>query len=213
MKPFIREQGLAAPLEGRNIDTDQIVPSRFLKQERNKGYGQLLFHDMRFDDQGCERPGFVLNRPEFRETQILVTDRNFGCGSSREGAVYALSDYGIRAIIAPSFGDIFHNNCLKNGIVPVKLSEQDCDALRQMLAQNPGMRITVDLESLHVVLANGSNFSFDIDGFWRECLLKGVDDLELTLSILDQIEQFEKEYFSEAPWANPKAGEETAPSP
>src|SRR5690606_33714445 len=136
-KPFIRETGWAAPIEGRNIDTDQILPARFLKQDRSRGYGQLLVHDLRFDTSGCARPGFVLNQPGYRNARVLVTGENFGCGSSREGAVYALSDYGIRAVLAPSFGDIFHNNCLKNGIVPVRLPESVCREIRQSLRRAP----------------------------------------------------------------------------
>jgi 3-isopropylmalate/(R)-2-methylmalate dehydratase small subunit len=200
MKPFIRETGIAAPLEGRNIDTDQIIPGRFLKQDRSLGYERLLFHDLRFDEQDQERETFVLNQDRFRHTQILVTDVNFGCGSSREGAVYALSDYGIRSVIAPSFGDIFYSNCLKNGIVPVRLDEDICDTIRETLVTGDDTTITVDLELQRVELADGSTHAFSIDSFWRECLMKGVDDLELTLSHMDDVERFEQRYYASYPW-------------
>lgn len=205
MKPFIRETGRAAPIEGRNIDTDQILPARFLKQDRSKGYGQLLFHDLRFDAAGRELPGFVLNQPGHRDARMLVAEENFGCGSSREGAVYALSDFGIRAILAPSFGDIFHNNCLKNGIVPVRLPEAVCRDIRQSLRREPSQEIAVDLAAQRVELADGTAHEFKIDPFWRECLMKGVDDLELTIGMLDLVERFEKDYFSNMPWAQPRS--------
>lgn len=205
MKPFLRELGRAAPLDGRNIDTDQILPARFLKQDRSKGYGQLLFYDLRFDEQGSEVAEFVLNQHAYRDASILLTEDNFGCGSSREGAVYALSDYGIRAILAPSFGDIFHNNCLKNGILPVRLSESVCRDIRQRLQDKPGQQIVVDLQTQQVDIEDGVSYSFEIDPFWRDCLLRGVDDLELTLGMLDQVERFEHDYFLDKPWAKPRS--------
>jgi len=210
MKPFKREIGRAAPLEGRNIDTDQILPARFLKQDRAKGYGQLLFHDLRFDENGQERREFVLNQAPFREARILVTEENFGCGSSREGAVYAISDYGFRAVLAPSFGDIFHNNCLKNGVLPVRLPEPVCRGLRESLQQNPTQEVVVDLEKQQVELANGDIHAFSIDPFWRECLLQGVDDLQLTMGKMDRIKAFEKEYFASRPWALPSENGQAA---
>lgn len=202
MKAFIQEHGRAAPLEGRNIDTDQIVPARFLKVERSQGYGRILFHDLRFDAQGHEKSDFVLNQPAFRDARILVADENFGCGSSRESAVYALVDFGIRAVIAPSFGDIFHNNCLKNGIVPVKLDKPVVDALRQQLRAAAEPDVTVSLQYSQVIFPDGESHSFSVDPFWRECLLKGVDDLELTLSYGQTIEQFVQQYNAEYPWAS-----------
>lgn len=204
MKPFTEERGIAAPLEGRNIDTDQIVPARFLKQDRSKGYGHILFHDLRFDDQGAERPGFVLNRDPFRRATILVADENFGCGSSREAAVYALADFGIRAVIAPSFGDIFHNNCLKNGILPVKLDKAAVHGLQASLEQLSDPSVHVDLLQQQVTLPDGSRHGFAIDPFWRDCLVKGVDDLALTLSLLEDIDRFKQRYFSDMPWAWPR---------
>lgn len=201
MAAFIRETGVAAPIDGRNIDTDQIIPARFLKADRAKGYGQFLFHDLRFDAEGREIAAAVLNREPFRASRILVTDVNFGCGSSREGAVYALHDYGIRAVLAPSFGDIFYNNCLKNGIVPVTLDETMATDLRARLAAGEDREITVDLESQTVTLPGGEQQGFAIDPFWRECLMRGVDEIELTLGYLDRIEDFERNYYAMHAWA------------
>lgn len=201
MIPFVVETGIAAPVPGRNIDTDQIVPGRFLKRDRALGYGPILFHDLRFDDAQQERPDFVLNQPAFRAATILVAGANFGCGSSREAAVYAVADYGIRAIIAPSFGDIFYNNCLKNGVVPVRLAPDVVEALGRSLLAAPGSRLTVDLQACEVSLPDGARHAFTIDPFWRECLMKGVDDLALTLSHMQDIAQFEQDYYAAHPWA------------
>jgi len=201
MQAFTRESGIAAPLEGRNIDTDQIVPARFLKVDRSKGYSRIFFHDRRFDEHGNEITDFVLNQEPFRHATILVTDVNFGCGSSREAAVYALADFGIRAVIGPSFGDIFYNNCLKNGIVPVCLDEAVVRDLRSVVFTDPGLAITVDLERLVVTLPGGKEHPFTIDAFWRDCLLAGKDDLELTLSREADIKAFEAAYYAEMPWA------------
>lgn len=205
MKAFIRESGVAVPVEGRNIDTDQIVPARFLKVDRSQGYGRILFHDLRFDEEGAEVPGFVLNQAPFREARILVADANFGCGSSREAAAYALADFGIRAVIAPSFGDIFYNNCLKNGIVPVQLDEETVRALRESLTRGDDREVTVDLESLQVTLPGGVRHSYVIDSFWRDCLLRGMDDLALTLTHTRDIEQFVADYHAEMPWTQGRA--------
>lgn len=201
MQAFISETGIAAPLEGRNIDTDQIVPARFLKVDRSQGYGRIFFHDRRFDEQGHEIADFVLNQAPFHQASILVTDVNFGCGSSREAAVYALADFGIRAVIAPSFGDIFYNNCLKNGIVPVCLDEAVVNEIRHQLREGSDQSITVDLERLAVTVPGGNQYAFTIDSFWRDCLLAGVDDLELTLSHASDIQAFELAYYAEMPWA------------
>ncbi|MDQ2801622.1 MAG: 3-isopropylmalate dehydratase small subunit [Pseudomonadota bacterium] len=194
------ETAVAAPLDGVNMDTDQILPARFLKADRARGYGQFLLHDLRFDEHGRERPEFVLNRPAFRHAQILVADANFGCGSSREGAVYALADFGIRAVVAPSFGDILFNNCLKNGIVPVRLPADVVARLRDALARAPGAEITVSLAAMTAVFPDGSAHPFALDAFWRECLLKGVDEIDLTLSEMAAIEAFERDYLRENDW-------------
>ena len=158
--------------------------------------GEFLFRDLRFDEKNNEKPDFPLNKPELRKAQIIVAEQNFGCGSSREHAVWALSDYGFRASIAPSFGDIFFNNCMKNGIVPVRLPEAVCAALREELKAKPGTQITVDLESQRV---NGTH-AFTVDPFYREMLLQGVDELGLTLSLMPKIEAFEQDYARVAPW-------------
>ena len=206
MEPFLRRCGPAAPIEGRNIDTDQIIPARFLKMDRAGGYGQFFFHDARFDESGNEKPDFVLNREPFRGAPIIVTDDNFGCGSSREGAVYALHDYGVRAVIAPSFGDIFYNNCLKNGVVPVRLDREIVIGLLQSLAEGPHHELCVDLEEQAVTTPDGARYPFAIDLFWRECLMKGVDEIELTLGYLDRIEAFERDYRAAMPWLGSGAG-------
>jgi len=204
MQPFKRVNGVAAIIPGRNIDTDQIIPGRFLKADRSKGYGNFLFHDLRFDAEGHEKPGFILNREPFREAPILVTDDNFGCGSSREGAVYALQDYGIRALIGTSFGDIFYSNCLKNGILPVRLDAELMRQLRGLLEGEEGAAIDIDLTALQVTFPDGSVHAFEVDPFWRTCLLEGVDDLQLTLRHSDQIEGFIADYSRAYPWAMPK---------
>ena len=200
MEPFIRLTGVAAPIEGRNIDTDQILPARFLKADRAKGYGQYFFHDARFDSEHREKPDFVLNREPFRHATIVVTDDNFGCGSSREGAVYALHDFGVRAVIAPSFGDIFYNNCLKNGVVPVQLDRDMVTGLLDRLKHDDRPEMTVDVETLEIALPDGARHAFTLDPFWRECLMKGVDEIELTLGYLDRIEAFEGAYRQEMTW-------------
>jgi 3-isopropylmalate/(R)-2-methylmalate dehydratase small subunit len=206
MQAFTHLRALAAPLEGRNVDTDQIIPARFLKKNRDEFYKNYLFHDLRFDEHGAPRPDFILNRPPFQGAQILVADENFGCGSSREGAVYCLADYGIRAILAPSFGDIFFNNCLKNGLLPVRLDAKVLAAIRQTLLNstqtNDSARdITIDLAAC-TVKAPGLNAPqiFTMDPFWHECLLKGVDELALTLSYASDIENFERQHHNAHPW-------------
>jgi 3-isopropylmalate/(R)-2-methylmalate dehydratase small subunit len=202
MEAFIRETAIAAPILGRNVDTDQIIPARFLKADRAAGYGQFLFHDLRFTQEGAEREEFILNQETFRHARVLVTDENFGCGSSREGAVYALHDYGIKAVIGPSFGDIFYNNALKNGLIPVKLREEIVAKLRQDLIEGPERAITIDLDAEHVVLPDGSHHHLAIDPFWRECIMKGVDEIELTLNYMPEIQSFEDRYLSEMRWIN-----------
>jgi len=203
-EPFKTLTAVAAPYDGINVDTDQIIPARFLKVPRGEGYGRFLFHDLRFREDGSEVPEFVLNRPPYRGARILVANSNFGCGSSREGAPYAFYDSGFRSVIAPSFGDIFFNNCLKNGIVPVRLPDEVCAALRSELKAKPGTHITVDLEAQRV---NGKH-AFEIDPFYRDMLLAGVDELGLTLTLLPKIEAFEKDYAGAAPWVglNPARG-------
>jgi 3-isopropylmalate/(R)-2-methylmalate dehydratase small subunit len=166
-----------------------------------KHYGGFLFHDIRFADDGAERADFVLNRPEFRAARILVGNTNFACGSSREGAVYAFLDAGFRAVVAPSFSDIFFNNCLKNGVVPVRLPDADCARLRAMLAARPGTELTVDLEAQELRVPGGEVHRFEVDGFFREMLLKGVDEVGLTIGLLAEIEGFERRHHAANAWA------------
>jgi 3-isopropylmalate/(R)-2-methylmalate dehydratase small subunit len=201
MEPFTKLTAVAAPYDAVNADTDQIVPARFLKYARAPdGYGNYLFHDLRFDEAGGERPDFVLNQPAYRDAGILVTNTNFGCGSSREGAVYALADHGIRAVIGPSFGDIFYNNSLKNGLLPVVLGDEEAAALRAYLAAHPGAELTVDLEAQAVTAPDGTIHAFDLDPFWRDALLKGLDELGMTLELVPEIEAFEAGYYTDNPW-------------
>jgi 3-isopropylmalate/(R)-2-methylmalate dehydratase small subunit len=200
MQSFIRETALAAVIPGDNLDTDQIIPARFLKFDRSAGYGQFLFHDLRFDEAGAERPGFVLNQQPFRAAKILVTGENFGCGSSREGAVYALCDYGVRAVVGPSFGDIFYNNALKNGLIPVRLDASEIARLREAVREAPGAEIAIDLEQEFVLLPGGRRAPLSIDPFWRECILKGVDEIDLTLGYMAEIEAFERNHLARTPW-------------
>ncbi len=200
MEPFARLDAAAAPIGVPNVDTDQIVPARFLWRKRHDGWGHLLFHDLRFDDAGAPKPEFVLNRDAYREARIVVADVNFGCGSSREHAVWALYDYGIRAVLAPSFGDIFFNNSFKNGLLPVVLPAERVTALRAMLEQSPGSHVGVDLEAQKVTEPDGTVDRFEIDPFRKECLLAGTDDISFTLGRQEQIAAFEKAYETKVCW-------------
>jgi 3-isopropylmalate/(R)-2-methylmalate dehydratase small subunit len=201
MQAFTHLRALAAPLEGRNVDTDQIIPARFLKKNRDEFYKNYLFHDLRFDEHGAPRPDFILNRPPFQGAQILVADENFGCGSSREGAVYCLADYGIRAILAPSFGDIFFNNCFKNGLLPIRLTETEVDQLFNEVKAFPSFKLVVDLEKQTVSTSNSSSvFHFEVDAFRKHCLINGLDDIGLTLQHADAIHTFEERHISRFPW-------------
>lgn len=181
MNSFSRHTGLAAVLDRVNVDTDQIIPKQFLKRIERTGFGQFLFYDWRLNPDGSINNEFELNDPRFDGATILVARANFGCGSSREHAPWALLDYGFRSIIAPSFADIFYNNCFKNGMLPVVLSEEEIEQLFRRAAKNPGYELTVDLERQWVTDDEGLRFTFDVDPFRRECLLKGLDDIGLTL--------------------------------
>ena len=200
MQPFTKLTAVAAPLDLANVDTDKIVPARYLRKPREGGYGQYLFHDLRFDAGGKERPGFVLNQAPWRSAQILVASVNFGCGSSREAAVYALVDFGIRCVIASSFGDIHYGNALQNGMLPVILPEATCRMLREQLHARPDAQLTVDLESQRVSGADGASHRFEIDAAYRERLLKGLDDVGLVLQHLPEIEAFEQRHHGAMPW-------------
>ncbi|ODU62315.1 MAG: 3-isopropylmalate dehydratase small subunit [Acetobacteraceae bacterium SCN 69-10] len=205
MRKFERVEAVAAPLDAPNVDTDQIIPARFLWRARADGYGALLFNDLRTDADGAARPDFVLNRPACQGASVLVADRNFGCGSSREHAVWALADAGFRVVIAPSFGDIFFNNSFKNGLLPVVLPEARCAELRAALARNPGAKLVVDLEAQTVTGPLGVNDGFgtdhfEVDAFRRQLLLSGMDDITFTLSQQDRIAAFEAGFKADMPW-------------
>ena len=202
MKPFTTLTAAAAPFDMANVDTDRIIPVRFLRKLRTAqaGYDPYLFHDMRFDGEGTEQPDFVLNQPAWRNAGILVAGANFGCGSSREGAVYALLDYGIRSVIAPSFGDIHYANELQNGMLPVTLPEEICRGLRDQLQSRPGATLTIDLPAQTVTDTRGDAHPFLIDPAYKERLLKGLDDIDLVLERLPAIEAFEQRHHTERPW-------------
>jgi 3-isopropylmalate/(R)-2-methylmalate dehydratase small subunit len=200
MEPFKPLAAVAVPLPVPNIDTDQIIPARFLWRKRGDGWGHLLFHDLRFDDAGSPRPQFVLNRPEYGAARILVADRNFACGSSREHAVWALYDYGIRSVIASSFGDIFFNNCLQNGLLPVQLPADTVEALLAALQHSPGAQLLIDLEAQQVSGPAGEEHGFEIDPFRKQCLLAGTDEVLFTLGLVNEIESFEQAYQRQVSW-------------
>jgi len=197
MNKFERIDAVAAPFPEFNIDTDQVIPARYLSRPRQQGVAECLFHDLRFDENGQERSEFVLNRDGYRDAKIIVAGRNFGCGSSRENAVWALYDYGIRAVIAPSTGDIFYNNSIKNGLLPIFLPEDICNGLIAEVMGTPGAKIAVDLASQTVRGPDGAEHSFDIDPFAKEFLLKGLDEIGYTLSLTEEIAAFENRYGRE----------------
>jgi 3-isopropylmalate/(R)-2-methylmalate dehydratase small subunit len=206
MQPFTTLTAVAAPIDLPNVDTDRIVPARFLRKPRGApGYERFLFHDVRFDAEGRERPDFVLNQPAYRGAKILVTAENFGCGSSREMAVWALDAYGIRVVVAPSLGDIFHQNCLKNGLLPVLLPGATVAALREELHRRPGVTITADLAAQTVAVAGGPPHRFEIDPFRKQMLLTGRDEIALTLGYEDRIRAFEARLARDMDWAVPAA--------
>jgi 3-isopropylmalate/(R)-2-methylmalate dehydratase small subunit len=185
-------KAVAFPIAAINCDTDQIIPARFLQKPRSDDFGAYLFRALRFDKDGAEQPGFVLNQPRFRDARIVVANRNFACGSSREHAVWALYDYGIRVAIAPSFGDIFFINCLKNGLLPIVLAADIVTALLDEIAANPGIEIEVDLPSQTVTLPDGSTHAFDIEPFAKGCLVQGIDELDYTLAHSARIDAYEQ---------------------
>ena len=202
MRPFNVLTAVAAPLELANVDTDKIVPARYLRKIRSAaaGYDPYLFFDLRFGAQGEERPEFVLNQPAYRDAGILVAGANFGCGSSREGAVYALLDSGIRAVIAPSFGDIHYANEIQNGMLPVILPDDTCAELRKQLRASPGAQLTIDLAEQTVLDTLGARHTFAIDAVYRQRLLQGLDEVGLVLQHVGEIEAFEKARAQRYPW-------------
>lgn len=199
MTPFRIHTGLAVPLDRANVDTDQIIPKQFLKRIERTGFGQFLFYDWRFLPDGAENPDFTLNHQRYRGASILIAGKNFGCGSSREHAAWALADFGFRAIIAPSFADIFANNCMKNGMLPVTLGEEQVAEFMRRAADIEGSVVTVDLESKIISDNSGFSAAFDIGDFQRYCLLEGLDDIGLTLKHGDEIARFE---MQRRPWMN-----------
>lgn len=201
MRPFTSLSAIAAPLDLPNIDTDRVIPARFLKKPKGApGYAGFLFHDIRFNADGSEKADFILNQAPYRGAQILVAAENFGCGSSREMAVWALEAYGVRAVIAPSLGDIFHQNCFKNGLLPVILPAEVVAALRRQLRDRPGATLTVDLTPQTVTRPDGTVHRFEIDPFRKEMLLSGQDEITLTMGYEGQIVEFEKRQRLEVPW-------------
>lgn len=200
MDRFTTLTGVAAPLPMVNVDTDMIIPKQFLKTIERTGLGANLFDEMRFDREGNELPEFVLNRPAYRNAEILVAGENFGCGSSREHAPWALLDFGIRCVIAPSFADIFFNNCFKNGILPVALPQDAVDTLMEDARKGANARMTVDLEAQTVTASDGESFSFDVDPFSKRCLLEGLDDIGLTMERASDIDAFEAKARALRPW-------------
>jgi len=200
MDKFTPLTGIAAPLPMMNVDTDMIIPKQFLKTIKRTGLGANLFDEMRFDSAGAELPGFVLNQPAYREAEILVTGANFGCGSSREHAPWAIRDFGIRCIVAPSYADIFYNNCFKNGILPVTLPPEQVDILMKDAEKGANARMSVDLEAQTITASDGTVIAFEIDPFRKRCLLEGLDDIGLTLEKAAAIENFETAQAQSRPW-------------
>ncbi len=200
MEKFTTLTGVPAPLPMINVDTDMIIPKQFLKTIKRTGLGKNLFHEMRFDENGDENPDFVLNKPAYRNAKILIAGDNFGCGSSREHAPWALLDFGIRCIVAPSFADIFYNNCFKNGILPIRLPQGDIDKLMDDAARGANATLTVDLENQTISGPDGGRIAFDIDPFRKKCLLEGLDDIGLTMERADKIAAYEERAQTVRPW-------------
>ena len=210
MQTFTIHQGLVAPMDRENVDTDAIIPKQFLKSIRKTGFGPNLFDEWRYLDQPGEpgvpesarkpNPDFVLNQPRYRGASVLLTRRNFGCGSSREHAPWAIDQYGFRAIIAPSYADIFFNNCFKNGLLPIVLSEPQVDQLFNDVYAFPGYQLTIDLERQVIVKPQGEEIPFEVNAFRKYCLINGLDDIGLTLRHADKIRSFEAERLAKMPW-------------
>jgi 3-isopropylmalate/(R)-2-methylmalate dehydratase small subunit len=209
MEKFEKLTAIVAPLDRSNVDTDAIIPKQFLKSIKRTGFGPNLFDEWRYLDHGEPgmdnskrpvNPDFVLNRPRYKDAKILLARKNFGCGSSREHAPWALLDYGFRVVIAPSFADIFYNNCFKNGILPIVLDEDIVDALFEDVFGNEGFQLTVDLQEQTIEKPSGETIGFDVDEFRKYCLLNGLDDIGLTLQHVDDIKTYEQKRAQEAPW-------------
>ena len=201
MDKFTTLEGVAAPLKIINVDTDMIIPKQYLKTIKRTGLGKGLFSEQRYKDDGSENPDFVLNQPAYRNAKVLVAGDNFGCGSSREHAPWALLDFGFRCIIAPSFADIFYNNCFKNGILPIRLPQSEIDKLLDDASRGANATITIDLPNQEIRGPDGGVIRFDIDPFLKRCLMEGLDDIGLTLEKAHHIEDFETEHRTRRPWA------------
>ncbi len=209
MQPFTVLKGLVAPMDRANVDTDAIIPKQFLKSIERTGFGDNLFDEWRYLDHGepgmdvskrPRNPDFVLNQERYQGAQILLARRNFGCGSSREHAPWALQEYGFRALVAPSFADIFYNNCFKNGLLPVVLDEAEVDALFKQVEAAPGYELTIELENQQVTTPDGTRYAFEVDAFKKHCLLNGLDEIGLTLEHADDIRAYEDRRRQETPW-------------
>ncbi|WP_337997844.1 3-isopropylmalate dehydratase small subunit [Oleispirillum naphthae] len=200
MDKFETLTGVAAPLPMINVDTDMIIPKQFLKTIKRTGLGKSLFFEMRYDDAGKEAPDFVLNKPAYRAAKILIAGANFGCGSSREHAPWALLDFGIRCVIAPSFADIFYNNSFKNGILPIKLPQEVCDKLMKAADNGANATFTVDLAAQEITMPDGGKAAFEIDSFRRHCLLNGLDDIGLTMQKKAKVDSYESARKAAQPW-------------
>ena len=200
MEKFTRLTGVAAPMDAINVDTDQIIPKLHLRTIKRTGLGKVLFDELRFNPDGTEKPEFILNREPYRKAEILVAGDNFGCGSSREHAPWALLDFGIRCIVSTSFADIFYNNCFKNGILPITVSADELQALMADASDRENPVLTVDLVAREITRPNGATVSFEIDEFRRECLLDGLDDIGLTMQKVEMIDAFEKAQRERQPW-------------
>jgi 3-isopropylmalate/(R)-2-methylmalate dehydratase small subunit len=200
MQPFRKHRGKVAPLYRANIDTDQIIPKQFLKRIEKTGFGEFLFNDWRRSVQGVADPQFVLNLPRYSDSTVLVAAKNFGCGSSREHAVWALADFGFRAVIAPSFADIFANNCVKNGVLTVVLNENETEEIARRASEIPDYQLAIDLETCTVQDGQGFSARFQIDDFTRHCLLEGLDDIGLTLQHQSEISAYEARHPVPAVW-------------
>jgi 3-isopropylmalate/(R)-2-methylmalate dehydratase small subunit len=201
MQKFTKLTAVAAPMPMINVDTDAIIPKQFLKTIKRTGLGKHLFHELRYDDQGKETPDFVLNKPAYRKAQILVAGDNFGCGSSREHAPWALIDFGIRCVISTSFADIFYNNCFQNGILPIKVSQEDLDKLMDDANRGANATITVDLEHQEIRGPDGGVVKFEMDPFRKRCLIEGLDNIGLTLENATAIGDYEAKAKAARPWA------------
>ncbi|MCG7494154.1 3-isopropylmalate dehydratase small subunit [Thalassobius sp. Cn5-15] len=200
MEKFQKLQGIAAPMPLVNIDTDMIIPKIFLKSIQRSGFGVNLFDEMRYNRDGSEIPDFVLNKPQYREAEILIAGDNFGCGSSREHAPWAIADFGIKCVVSTSFADIFFNNCFKNGILPIVLPQEQVDVLMADAEKGANARMTVDLEAQEITTSDGVSIAFEVDAFKKHCLLNGLDDIGLTMEKADSIKSYEDKLTAQRPW-------------